>query len=73
VKSNIYPRITITTKATGVRMGNGKGRVDSWGSSVKCGLIMFEIHNSVSEKNALFGLRQAKHRLPFKSKIIFQN
>ena len=65
-------RVAMTryTKRGGeVRMGKGKGNVESWVAVVKPGRVMFEIAG-VSEEVAREALRLAMHKLPVKCKIV---
>ena len=50
-------------------MGKGKGAVDKWVMNIKPGRILFEMAG-VSDELAREALTLARHKLPFKSKII---
>ncbi|HIL87555.1 MAG TPA: 50S ribosomal protein L16 [Deltaproteobacteria bacterium] len=65
----IFPDKPITSKPAEVRMGKGKGAVDSWVAVVRPGRIMYEI-DGVSEEVATEALRLAAYKLPVKSRII---
>jgi len=65
----IFPQQSYTAKASGVRMGYGKGAHEGWVSPVKRGKIMFEIAG-VPEEVAREALRLASHKLPVKTKIV---
>lgn len=67
---NIFPDQSLTTKAIGSRMGNGKGNVSTWCSYVHAGKIIFEIEN-ISSKLALGILNKIRIYLPIKTKIVF--
>ncbi len=66
---NIFPHMPKTKKPLEVRMGSGKGAIDSWVAVVKEGKIMFEI-GGVSEEIAREALRLAAHKLPIKTKFV---
>jgi len=65
----IFPDKPITSKPAEVRMGKGKGAVDSWVAVVRPGRIIYEI-DGVSEEVATEALRLAAYKLPVKSRII---
>jgi len=66
---NIFPHMPKTKKPLEVRMGSGKGAVDSWVAVVKEGKIMFEI-GEVTEDVAREAFRLASHKLPIKTKFV---
>ena len=57
-----------TKKSVGIRMGKGKGNHAMWICPVKQGQIICEIYG-VPEVKAVFALRNAGNKLPFKVKI----
>lgn len=65
----IFPHYAKTKKPLEVRMGSGKGSVESWVAVVKKNTIMFEI-DGVTAEMAVEALRLAMHKLPVKCKII---
>ena len=65
----IFPDKPITSKPAEVRMGKGKGAVDSWVAVVRPGRILYEI-DGVSEEVAMEALRLAAYKLPVKAQII---
>ncbi|HBI02706.1 MAG TPA: 50S ribosomal protein L16 [Paenibacillaceae bacterium] len=65
----IFPDKPITQKPLEVRMGSGKGSVESWVAVVKPGKIMFEIAG-VPEEIAREALRTPMHKLPIKCKFV---
>lgn len=65
----IFPDKPITSKPAEVRMGKGKGAVDSWVTVVRPGRILYEI-DGVSEEIAMEALRLAAYKLPIKAQII---
>ena len=71
IKSNFFPNYPVTCKSAGIRMGKGKGNVNFWVFPVKKGRLLFETKN-ISPTMAYLGLRQAQHRLPFLTKIVFR-
>jgi large subunit ribosomal protein L16 len=50
-------------------MGKGKGGVEKWVMNIKPGRIIFEMAG-VDEELAREALTLARHKLPFKAKII---
>ena len=65
----IFPDTPVTSKPTEVRMGKGKGSVDSWACKVKPGRIMFEI-DGVSEVIAREALRLGAMKLPVTTRVV---
>ena len=65
----IFPDTPVTSKPTEVRMGKGKGSVDSWACKVKPGRIMFEI-DGVSEVIAREALRLGAMKLPVTTHVV---
>ncbi len=65
----VFPDKPITSKPLEVRMGKGKGAVEEWVMNIKPGRIIFEM-SGVSEELAREALTLAKHKLPFKTKIV---
>ena len=65
----VFPAKPLTAKPLETRMGKGKGAVDRWVMNIKPGRIIFEMAG-VSEELAREALTLAKHKLPFKTKII---
>ncbi len=65
----IFPDKPITKKPPEVRMGGGKGDIDSYVAPVKPGRIMFEMAGVTAEV-AKEALRLAAHKLPVKSRIV---
>ena len=65
----VFPYLGITKKPAEVRMGNGKGAIESWNAVVDKGTVMFEI-GGVDEAVAKEALRQAGYKLAVKSRIV---
>jgi large subunit ribosomal protein L16 len=65
----IFPDKPISKKPPEVRMGGGKGDIDSYVAPVKPGRIMFEMAG-VSSEIAKEALRLASHKLPVKTRIL---
>ena len=65
----VFPDKPLTAKPLETRMGKGKGAVDRWVMNIKPGRIIFEMAG-VSDEIAREALTLAKHKLPFKTKII---
>jgi ribosomal protein L16, bacterial/organelle len=66
---NIFPDRPLTKKALGLRMGSGKGPVETWVANVKPGRIMFEM-DGVSEELAREAMLRAMHKLPMKTRFV---
>ena len=69
VKLNLFPHNPITKKPNEVRMGKGKGNVNSWSFNLKSGFSICEIHSS-NLVLAIKSLKMAQIRLPIKTKIL---
>jgi len=65
----VFPDKPLTAKPLETRMGKGKGPVDRWVMNIKPGRIIFEMAG-VEDSLARAALTLAKHKLPFKTKII---
>lgn len=68
LRAFVYPSVSITKKALAVRMGKGKGAVDSWVFPVRPGSVIFEI--SLAPVGLGFeALVMASKKLPIRSKV----
>jgi large subunit ribosomal protein L16 len=65
----VFPAKPLTAKPLETRMGKGKGGVDKWVMNIKPGRVIFEMAG-VEHGWAREALTLAKHKLPFKTKII---
>jgi large subunit ribosomal protein L16 len=65
----IFPDLGKTKKPAEVRMGSGKGSIDTWVCPVKKGKIMFEI-SGVDDATAVEALHQVSYKLPLRSKVV---
>ena len=65
----IFPDKPITKKPAEVRMGKGKGAVDTWVASIHPGRILYEI-DGVPEAIAIEALRLAAYKLSVQTKIL---
>jgi large subunit ribosomal protein L16 len=68
---NIFPHMPKSKKPVEVRMGSGKGSIDSWVAVVKTGTIMFELV-SVPKEIAIKSLKAASYKLPIKCKVVIR-
>ncbi|MEA1915601.1 MAG: 50S ribosomal protein L16 [Campylobacterota bacterium] len=66
---SVFPDKPLTAKPLETRMGKGKGGVDKWVMNIKPGRICFEMAG-VDDTLAREALTLAKHKLPFKTKIV---
>ncbi len=65
----IFPYLGITKKPLEVRMGNGKGTVETWSAVVERGTVMFEV-GGVAPADAIEALHQAGYKLSVTSRVI---
>lgn len=65
---NIFPQKSFTKKATGVRIGQGKGSVSLWVALVKKGQILFELDN-INLLEAQKAFKKGQSKLSIKTKI----
>ena len=65
----IFPDVPVTSKPAEVRMGKGKGSVESWVAKVKPGRILFEL-DGVDFDLATSAFQKAVAKLPMKTKIV---
>ena len=65
----VFPDKPITAKASGSRMGSGKGDIKGYVAVVKPGRILFELAG-VPRQTAAEAMRLAGNKLPFKTKFI---
>lgn len=66
---NVFPDRPLTKKALGLRMGSGKGPVETWVANVKPGRVLFEM-SGVDEQLAREAMSRAQHKLPMKTRFI---
>ena len=66
---HVFPYLGITKKPLQVRMGNGKGQVETWAAVIEKGMVMFEIAG-IGEEDAKHALNQAGYKLSVKSRVI---
>lgn len=66
----IFPDKPVTNKPAETRMGKGKGSPEYWVAVVRSGRIMFEI-DGVSFDLAKEAMRLASHKLPIKTKFVY--
>ena len=65
----IFPYLGITKKPAEVRMGNGKGQVESWNAVIEKGTVMFEI-GGIAKQDAIKALKQAGYKLAVTSRVV---
>jgi len=66
----IFPDKPVTKKPAETRMGKGKGSPEYWVAVVKPGRILFELEG-VAFDTAKEAMRLASHKLPVKTKFVF--
>lgn len=65
----VFPDKSYTKKPLEVRMGTGKGGVESWVAVIRPANVLFEV-DGVSEQVAREGMRLAAAKLPMRTKFI---
>jgi len=65
----VFPDKSFTKKPLEVRMGKGKGPVESWVAVVRPATILFEV-DGVSETVAREALRRGANKLPIRVKFV---
>jgi large subunit ribosomal protein L16 len=65
----IFPDKSFTKKPLEVRMGTGKGGVESWVAVIRPANVLFEV-DGVPENVAREGMRLAAAKLPIRTKFI---
>lgn len=65
----VFPDKSYTKKPLEVRMGTGKGGVESWVAVIRPANVLFEV-DGVSEPIAREGMRLAAAKLPIRTKFI---
>ena len=65
----VFPDKAVSKKASGAKMGGGKGDVDHYVVVIKPGRIIFELAG-VEEVLAKEAIKRASAKLPFKTKFI---
>lgn len=68
----IFPDKPVTKKPAEVRMGSGKGNVESWVAVVKPGRILFEIAG-VDDAMAREAMRLAAHKMSVRTRVVSRN
>lgn len=68
----IFPHVPMTRKPAEVRMGSGKGSVDHYASTVKAGMILFEM-DGIPESEAREALSMAGYKLPMRTRVILKS
>lgn len=66
----IFPDKPVTKKPAETRMGKGKGSPEYWVAVVRPGRILFELEG-VSFELAKESMRLAAHKLPIKTKFVY--
>ena len=71
IKFSIFPRLSLTKKATGIRMGKGKGNINTWYTPIRYGNTICEIYTKSTLINrVIIALKKAQKRLPILTKRI---
>ena len=65
----IFPQKPVTTKPVGVKMGGGKGAIDTYVAVVRAGTVLFELAG-VTEEVAHSAFSKAGHKLSVKTTFI---
>lgn len=72
MRRNIFPHLPRSKKPLEVRMGGGKGPIESWVSVVKVGTILFEVRG-LPKDTSYESLKAANYKLPIDCKVIEKN
>ncbi len=67
----VFPDIPATKKATGVRMGKGKGAIDHYYCRVPKDKILFEV-SDMRQEIAIDALRSIGFKLPVKTQVVIR-
>lgn len=67
--TRIFPNIPVSKKPADVRMGKGKGSIESWIFRVKPGQILFEVSN-IPMDLVKIAFNKASSKLPARCKLI---
>jgi large subunit ribosomal protein L16 len=67
----VRPNRPRTKKKKGMRMGKGKGGVESWIVEVSAGMVLLEVCGLIEEKKIKLALKNSAQRLSIKTKSIF--
>ena len=65
----VFPHKPITKKPVGVKMGSGKGAIDTYVAVVRPGTILFEL-GGVTEEMAMSAFKKAGHKISLKTIIV---
>jgi large subunit ribosomal protein L16 len=65
----VFPHKPITKKPVGVKMGSGKGAIDTYVAVVRPGTILFEL-GGVTEEMAMAAFKKAGHKISLKTTIV---
>jgi len=68
----IFPDKSFTKKPLEVRMGTGKGGVESWVAVIRPATVLFEV-DGVPEATAREAMRLAANKLPIQTKFIVRH
>lgn len=66
----IFPDKSLTKKPAEVRMGKGKGALESWVAVVRPGRVLFEIGGGLDKAICVRALQLAHYKLPVKTRVI---
>lgn len=61
----------ITKKSIGVRMGRGKGKLNTWVANIKYGQIVFELSKKIKLYKLSVALKIIRERIPIKMKLVY--
>jgi large subunit ribosomal protein L16 len=65
----VFPHKPVTKKPVGVKMGSGKGAIDTYVAVVRPGTVLFEL-GGVSEEMAKAAFTKAGHKISLRTKIV---
>lgn len=67
---NAFPHLPLTRKASGVRMGKGKGKLECWFTNISGGSILIEFRN-LRRGRATFFMKQMTYKLGVRTKFLY--
>ncbi len=65
-----FPHLPLSRKPDGIRMGKGKGKLDSWFTPIAAGIILYEAVN-LRHGRALYFVRQTTFKLGVLTRFIY--
>jgi len=67
---SVTPNHPYTATPIGIRMGRGKGKVDSWAYRARAGEVLFEV-DGMSLEECTKALKIASKKLPLSTELVY--